>query len=632
MEIQFDIQKDLRLLPFSPMTPRDTLEVRLQLPPQAAKTGRLQVCLNNRKTVWYDAAVTTREQAYTMISFRQPLAGLSGLQTLHILWEGKTLGITEFTVQAPVNTVDGGFVILGNAESACVTEIFGDKISQLDDDDWKTLMDEYHALGFDCIIIQMAVGIKDFTDNTLGAYYDSEIFPRAYTKAADPIGAILEQCEKNGQTAFMGMCSPLFKGDLETTGKLMKELYAHYSRYTSFYGWYSSWEFGLPNGANDDFRLSVQQQDIQGLRKLADQLSPVMPVMYSPFTTSYTKEGVHQMGVSPSVLEGIADGSLPFDILAPHDHCGQVHKLSDQRMVKMEDAVKIYASLKRACDVGGVHLWANCEGFNFTFSQSDCETGYYHYQNAFTPRHIGGRVDGQGGLAAHTALLRPYTEKIISFMILGLFQKPDCSVSIGNALCQENYLVYDAYRKLPFHAYRNLAAGKGYTLQGDENLMEPDDGNLFYNEFTCGARALLHPEEKAGGLLTDGLISGAQPFGLDSYLSLGYLLEHLGDRCRCSVTLDLEDIQQLDRIRCFTSHNPEFNPDHILAEFSSDGAVWCYLGENGGSFINGWAEMTADRPVSARYIRLTYQKTNPCNWRTWMILEEIEVLQIWKEP
>ncbi len=629
MRIQFDSKRDLRLVPFSPLTARDTLEVRLQFPPQQVHRGQVQVFLNS--VLWHDCPLETREDGYAVIRFRQPLTGLVGVQTLSITVDGETVGEESFTVQNPVNTVDGGFVILGNAESACVTELFGDKISQLTDVDWRILMDEYQALGFSCIIIQMAVGIRDFSDHTLGAYFDSELFPRAYTRAKDPIGAILEQCEKNGQTVFLGMCSPLFKGDLATTGKLMGELYRRYSKYASFYGWYSSWEFGLPNVANDDFRLAVQKEDIQGLRQLADSLSPVMPILYSPFTTSYTKDGIHQMGVSPSVLEGIADGSLPFDILAPHDHCGQVHKLSDQRMVKLEDAVKIFASLKYACDRGGVHLWANCEGFNFTFYPANCETGYYRYRNVFTPRHIGGAIDGQSGLAAHTTLLRPYAEKIISFMLVGLFQKPGSAVSVGDDLCQENYRVYEAYLKAPFTACKNIAAGKSYTITSDRPLMEPDNGHLFYNEFICGGEGLLHPDKNSGGLLTDGLMSGAQPIGLDSYLSTGYLLEHCGDICRCTVTVDLEALYSVDRVRCFTAHNPEFNPDVILAEFSTDGSVWSYLGENDGRFINGWAEMIPLRPVCARYVRLTYQKRNPGNWRTWMILEDLEILQAWRE-
>ncbi len=629
MPISFDPQRDLRLVPYSPVTARDTLEVRIQFPPQAVLTGHLQVYCGH--TLWYRTTLTTQTDAHTLLRFKHPLAGLSGPQILRITLDGKPIGTADFTVEAPSNTLDGGFVILGGAENASVTKIFQDRIPQLSDADWQTLMDEYNALGFRCIIVQMAVGIKDFSDNSLGAYYDSDIFPRAYTKAADPIGSILEQCQKNGQVVFLGMCSPLFKGDLQTTGKLMAELYARYGHYASFYGWYSSWEFGLPNAANDSFRLSVQSEDVLALRHLADSLCPVMPILYSPFTTSYTKEGIHQMGVSPSVLEGIADGSLPFDILAPHDHCGQVHKLSNQQMVKLEDGVRIYASLKKACDAGGVHLWANCEGFNFAYEPSDSETGFYCKENIFTPRHIGGPIDGQSGLAAHTTLLRPYTEKIISFMVLGLFQKPDSPVSLGNALCAENHRVYDAYLQAPFTVYQNIAAGKPYTLESDHPLMEPDNGHLFYNEFTCGAQALLHPQKNAGGLLTDGLMSGAQPIGLDSYLSVGYLLEHQGEQCRCSVTVDLEREHSVDRIRCFTAYNPEFNPDHILAQFSTDGSVWRWLGENGGSFINGWADIIPSRPVQGRYLRLTYEKTNPANWRTWLILEDIEALQIWKE-
>ncbi len=629
MKIQFSPEKDLRLLPFSPLSPRDTLEVRLQFPPQNKLTGLLQVYSGS--TLRYEESITTASDEHIFIKVKHPLCGLTGRQSLRIVFDGEEIGTAEYTVQPPVNTVDGGFVILGSAESACVTEIFGDRIAQLSDSDWKTLMDEYRDLGFSCIIIQMAVGIIDFANNTLGAYFDSSVFPRAYTKARDPIGAILEQCEKNGQSVFIGMCSPLFKGDTKTTGILMEELYSRYGSYRSFYGWYSSWEFGLPNAANDDFRLSVQTQDVQALRDLADRLCPVMPILYSPFTTSYTKEGVHQMGVSPSVLEGIADGSLPFDILAPHDHCGQVHKLSDQRMVKLEDAVKIFASLKKACDKGGVHLWANCEGFNFTYKKSDCQASFYRYDNAFTPRHIGGAIDGQGGLAAHATLLRPYTEKIVSFMVLGLFQNPASPVQLGNDLCRENYKVYRSYLEAPFIPYRNLSAGKPYTVEATCELMEPDNGNLFYNEFTCGAQKLLHPVKEQGGLLTDGLMSGAQPFGLDSYLSTGFLLEHYADACQCSVTLDLEEACTVDRIRCFTAHNPEFNPEHILVQFSTDDTVWSYFGESDGCFVNGWADIRADRAALARYIRLTYYKKNTANWRTWLILEDIEVLQKWEE-
>ncbi len=296
-----------------------------------------------------------------------------------------------------------------------------------------TLMDEYNDLGFKCIIVQMSVGITDFKDNSLGAYYASSLFPRADIKADDPIGSILKACEKNGQHVFIGMCSPLFKGNIETTFEMVKEIYSIYGGYSSFYGWYSSWEFGITNDVDDDFALSVKTADIRALRDIADSLSPVMPILYSPFTTSYTKEGNHKIGVSASFLEAIAEGRLPFDILAPHDHCGQVHKLTDQSMTKLENAVKIYASLKKACDISGVHLWANCECFNFGFNPSESlNTTYYRYDNVFTPRHIGGQIDGESGLVAHAVLMKPYAERIISFMLTGLFQNPDSEVRIGD--------------------------------------------------------------------------------------------------------------------------------------------------------------------------------------------------------
>ncbi len=628
MDIIFHAQKDVRLVPFSPLTPSDDLEVRLQFPPQQPQTGMLRVYHGSE--LWYETALETLQEGYASVRFRHSVAHLRGPQALHVTYNDQPIGTIGFTVEPPSNTVDGGFVILGGAENASVTKIFGDRIPALDDSGWKTLMNEYNELGFRCIIVQMTVGIIDFDSNTLGAYYDSALFPRAQLGAKDPIAAILEQCQKNGQTVFIGMCSPLFKGDVALTGKLMRELYERYGDYTSFYGWYSSWEFGLPNAPDDDFRLSVQCSDIQALRELADELAPAMPILYSPFTTSYTKEGLHDMGVAPGVLEGIADGSLPFDILAPHDHCGQVHKLSNQQMVRLEDAVKIFASLKRACDLGGVHLWANCEGFNFTYEESNSEAGFYRRNNLFAPRHIGGSIDGQSGLVAHTALLKPYTEKIISFMLLGLFQKPDSPVQVGNELCRENYRLYSAYLNAPAYTYKNLALDKPYTIQATQPLLEPDNGHLFYNEFVCGAEQVLHPRKNGGGLLTDGVMSGAQPHGFDSYLSTGCLLEHYGDSCQCQVVIDLEQPCTVDRIRCFTAHNHEFNADRILAEYSNDGSLWSYFGENDGSFINGWAELPATRKVHGRYVRLTYFKTNQTNWRSWLILEDIEVQQLWK--
>ncbi len=629
MELSFHAQRDIRLIPFSPLSQNDNLEVRLQFAPQAAQAGVLCVYHNEIRpeNLWLEAALQTQEDAYASVRFRHAMAGLSGQQKLLVTFNGKCIGQTEFAVTAPVNTVDGGFVILGGAENASVTKIFEDRIPNLDDQDWKTLMNEYKELGFRCIIVQMTVGIIEFVHHTLGAYYDSKLFPRAQIKAKDPIAAILEQCAQNGQIVFLGMCSPLFKGDIALTQALMQELYDRYSGYPSFYGWYSSWEFGLPNAPDDDFRLSVQRSDIRALRALADTLAPVMPILYSPFTTSYTKVGTHQMGIDHGVLEGIADGSLPFDILAPHDHCGQVHKLSNQQIVRLEDAVKIFASLKKACDQGGVHLWANCEGFNFTYLQGGSETGFYRCDNVFAPRHIGGAADGQSGLAAHAALLKPYAEKIISFMLLGLFQKPDSSVQVGNDLCQENYRIYKAYMEAPMYAYKNLAQGKSYTLQANRPVLEPDNGNLFYNEFIYGAQKVLHPQPALGGLLTDGVMSGAQMHGADTYLSTGCMLEHYGDSCRCQVTIDLEGCSSVDRIRCFTAHNADLNADRILAEFSNDAATWSYFGENSGSFVNGWAELYPNRPVCARYVRLTYWKENKTNWLTWLILEDIEVQQ-----
>ncbi len=626
--IKFDSERDLRLIPFLPLTDGDDLEVRIQLSAEKPIDTEVSVYLDDtsEKSLLHTEHVSLGK-SYSLIKLRHKLNGLMGDHKLIITADGEMLGEKVFNVLPRNNHIDGGFVILGGAENSSVTSVFGDTIPNLTDKEWSTLMDEYNELGFKCIIVQMSVGIIDFSDNSLGAYYKSSLFPRANIKANDPIGSILAACERNGQSVLLGMCSPLFKGDSGITSKIVNELYSLYGHYSSLYGWYSSWEFGITNEVDDDFRLSVQSKEIRALRDIVDSISPVMPIMYSPFTTSYTNNRNHKIGVSASVIEAIADGSLPFDILAPHDHCGQVHKLTNQSMTKLEDAVKIYATLKRACDISGVHLWANCEGFNFEFKPSLSEQSYYHYDNVFTPRHIGGNIDGESGLAAHATLLKPYAERVISFMITGIFQKPDSKVRIGNRSCEENYLCYSEYISSENYSYENLAHGKKYTLTADRLLAEPDNGYTFYNEFVCGAEKVLHPDKEEGGLLTDGLMSGAQTDGSDTYLSLGYMLEHYGDTCRAEAVIDLENIERVDKVRCFTSHNHDFNPDKILVEGSRDGNTWIYIGENRGSFINGWANVIPDRNIICRYIKITYYKTNFENWKNWLVLEDAEVLK-----
>ncbi len=631
-KLEFNISRDLRIIPYSPVTEKDNVEFRLQIFNTHKKQNvTFNAYIDEKDNLLFSSTISVDENSFGYVKFFKNFLGQVGAHKIIVCVDtelGQSFCAEQELVVNKLDciTLDGGFIVITLA-SYCDTERCGKSLDELTDDDWKTIMDEYNRLGFKAIVIQTSIGLLDIETGKEGAYYNgSKLFDKVKLTANDPIDAILSACENNGQKVFIGMCSPHSVNDFNVSQKIMGELYDRFGKYSSFYGWYSSWEFSMACELDCDFPTSMKSNDLRKLREVADEISPVMPILYSPYLSSF-KDGEHKRGTAESILKAISEGRIAIDILAPHDHCGQAHKLSNQKVLNIEDAIRIYADLKFACDLGGMHLWANCEGFNLKFNRTEKSlSGYHKYDNALVPRFIGGYVDEQSGLMAHIAGLRPYIEKSISFMLTSMFQKPNSSVIIGNDESMKNYNVYKNYLDFPFRYYDNKARGKSYTLVCDHEIYEPDNGYTFYDQFDYSCIDMFHPDKQSGGLLTDGLMLGGMPENRDTYLSLGTALERYGESCTLDVTIDLEKAEDINKVRFFAPLNRDFSPDRVMVYVSNDNQTFNYYGENSGVYINGYAEVYNDRKMRARYVKLSFFKVNGNNWKNWLILDEIEVL------
>lgn len=624
--IIFNADKDVRLVPYSPVSQYEKIDIRLQFFNAGDKkeTVKASVYLDEKtkENELYSAEISAEPKSFGFVKIPASFLGKVGSHSLLFCIDDRDSQTVPLVVLKNYpNIVDGGFVVVNGT----VDERRAGK--KLRDEDWVTLTNDYDNLGFKTIIVQYCAGIVNAERKEYAAYYDnSSVFGTADGfENVHAIDKILETAEKNGQHVFLGL---LFgKIDLDIHFAFIKDLYDRFSKYKSLYGWYSTWEYSMCREVNEyDYGTSVIESDISNLRAIADKVSPCMPILYSPYLTSDMNCG-HRCGTSASLLEAIADGRIKIDILAPHDHCGQIHKLSNQRMITIEDAVRMYATLKQACDKGGVHLWANCECFNLSFTESENGTGgYYKFAHSLINKHIGGTVDGEGNLISHAAALRNYSERIITFMLYRMFKNPDSSVPLGDENSEDFYRRYAEYIRFPYPRYRNVARGKTYSLVSSKPLCEPDRAYTFYDQFKYGGRDIFHKNHEKGGLLTDGLMFGATPDDSDVYLTLGSPLEEYGEQCRIEVVIDLSRETPFEKVRWFAPKNEKFYPDRVLIEYSHDGKNFFYFGEDYGKFVNGWGSVSTDREIVGRYVRLVFEKTNRENWKNWLILDEIEVL------
>ena len=262
-------------------------------------------------------------------------------------------------------------------------------------------------------------------DNKVYTFYPSKIYQQC-DKTVGAIDAIMNAAEKNGQEVMIGLGGPVDRTP-ENVRVVMEEIYELYGHYKSFYGWYSSCEVNLA-GPDDE----KNWEDWLRVRKSADKLSPVRPVMTSP----YLNNRRNSVELDPQFLEKLRTGCAGFDILMPQDMVGHVLTGRNAGRLTPAESGMMFALLKPVCDEGGVCLWANCESFDFNPSETD-----------LVPRYVNGGLYGELGFFQQLKEAAPYVQKVLTYKFTMMFSAPGQQPCLCGTAAVEQYENYRKYRE-----------------------------------------------------------------------------------------------------------------------------------------------------------------------------------------
>lgn len=418
-----DERIDVAFIPFMPATAQDEVEIRVQIRTEV-KGALLDTVILVDGVPIHSATNISVKDFYFFNCFNYYTVGN---HTLNIRFKesgGEEFEETslDFRIEEKrLPILSGGFIMLGppNDRNACAS--FCAATKKMTDLDWEDYVDQMAVLGIKCIIITTTVQLNTMEgENT--AHYPSRLYPRSDITANDPIRAILQAAERNGQYVFIGL-GHTYRGALPNTKEVMDEIYSLYGDSPAFYGWYESEEVNIrqsKHGIWDRWR---------DLRKHALSLAPVKPFIVSPYADGenlYAQTG----GVHPEFLKRLASGDAEFDIIAPQDMVG--HTVEGGRLSVAESA-EMYKHLAEACNAAKKHLWANCEAFDFDESFM------------LVPRFNGGGMSGENGYIQQIKAVYPYSEKVTTFMLNGFFSPKGFSPILGGPRAVEQCEGYRAY-------------------------------------------------------------------------------------------------------------------------------------------------------------------------------------------
>lgn len=411
-------QNDVRLIPYSPAYERDELEIRVQVQGTADGTANIPLLLDGKPLASLEGTVTDGE--YTLLTYRLPLAGRAGIHTLTV---GEAQVPLTVLGEEPLPLLDGGMLMLGPPNDRDGTDFFRDAVKSYTDTEWKRYVNEMGRIGMTSFIVMVSHQYLTLEKRDLAAHYPSKLYPKSDIAAEDPLAAILESAEESGMYVFLGL------GNMyghNATPADAEELFERYHKYTSFYGWYLAEEFGM--NKEDLHRWERYKEIIPTLRKLA----PAMPVLVSPYCTPCDEFGEY--------LKTDAD----VDIIMPQDQCCS-------SFTPLKTSEKLFRDLQRVCRAAGKHAWANCESFDWIGNlQAKNFNGEGKY---LTARYLGGGMEGPNGFDRQLRTVRPFVEKISTFMLIGFFAPPSVLPICGGAAALKQYMDYVAYReKIMKHA------------------------------------------------------------------------------------------------------------------------------------------------------------------------------------
>ena len=282
---------------------------------------------------------------------------------------------------------------------------------------WAAKVAELKEMGMEYLIF-MSVA------NECKAYYPSKLMDWHYpADRQSPVDAIMDEAAKHGMKVFMStgwakdqddnLRDPAIKG---RQIEMMEELAGLYGEHPAFYGWY------LP--VEDCFGPVLTDYAVEAVNALtarARELTPSAKIMISPY-------GIFCSNFDdPRYEQQIA--RLTVDIIAYQDEIGCVRE-----KFPLVNLRKNWKKLRAIHDKTGIEMWANCETFAWEKGTNDRQSALIP---AATPRLLSQMVAATEGGA----------EKIISFIICGLFEKPGSQYPLGQPYwSQKAYEDYMAWK------------------------------------------------------------------------------------------------------------------------------------------------------------------------------------------
>lgn len=423
MKAHFELNADfdVKLLPFSPANETDELEIRVQTY-NSGIDGKADIEFLFDNIPVGNESISVKSNSYGFARCYMQLDGLCGEHTVTVKLtsDGEvanntvTLPLTVLKNSKPI--LDGGFVMIGPPNDRVLCDTFRDELKKFTDDDWRRYISEMNKIGQKCIIINTAHQYLEIEKESLVAHYESKLMPKSDIASIDPIEAILSEADKNGQEVFIGIGNNYGYRGSEAE---MTEVFERFKSHKSFYGWYLALE--LPMNLTTEKGVAMWQS-ITGLPELARKLSPVKPIMTSPYNM-------------PSHLFEETFKKVDWvDIMMPQDWAGQC-------AFTIEQSQEMHKKLSKISRENHCHFWANCESFNFTDPNENGD-------RYMVPRFRGGGMTGVEGFDKQMSVVRPYVEKIMNFMLTGFFTPPNFTPVCGGAGAVKQYEDYVNYKNL----------------------------------------------------------------------------------------------------------------------------------------------------------------------------------------
>ena len=428
---------DVCLLPYSPISENDRLEIRAQVF-NSSSYGEVKVefyiddeCLGYK-------IIGIAENSYGFANFFTDVREKKGKHIITVLIEAVSGDVLNSKAQIPLEVIDnklplldGGFVMLGPPNDRMPCDTYREELKSFTDNDWECYTDEMFKMGIDCMIINVAHQYLTLKDKDLTAHYPSTLMCKSDITANDPISAILNAAQRKNMKIFIGVGNQFgHKGTIDE----ITELYDRYKDFTSFYGWYFATELRMDISSEDQFE---KWNLYNYLYEAAHKLCPAKPILISPMAM-------------PSQMFARLFEKIKFcDIIMPQDWVGQC-------AFKVEDSEKMYKKLYDICINSDKHLWANCEAFNFTdtpdgkWENWGCTFKDFPWDapRVLVPRFRGGGMIGEQGFDRQMNAVRPFAEKIMAFMLSGFFCPTNFKIKCGGEVAVLQYEKYISYKNV----------------------------------------------------------------------------------------------------------------------------------------------------------------------------------------